>query len=203
MDAVPGEYAHVDAHLAANLRLWREARTLSQEELAGRMSERGFGFTQSTVWKIEQGRRPVKLAEAVALADALGLRRWNDLTAHPDHVRHEARVQSAHQRASQAYQALKDATAAYLWAQAEVAVAAHEAREAGEPVAELWTSWLREPAERAVLEARAEYDREDNIRMELADAVDAVMAALRERGIDPVIDLDRIVTEPPTNTAGV
>lgn len=112
-------------------------------------------------------------------------------------------AQQAICRPSLAYQAVKDATAAYLRAQAELAVAAHEAREAGEPVAELWTSWLREPAERAVLEARAEYDREDNIRMELADAVDAVMAALRERGIDPVIDPDRIVTEAPTHTARV
>jgi transcriptional regulator with XRE-family HTH domain len=64
---------HVDCTVAANVRHHRVARGLSQASVARAMAERGFGFSPATVWKIEAGQRPVKLAEVVALADALGL----------------------------------------------------------------------------------------------------------------------------------
>jgi hypothetical protein len=35
-------------------------------------TDRGFGFGQATIWKIESGQRPVKASELVALADCLG-----------------------------------------------------------------------------------------------------------------------------------
>jgi transcriptional regulator with XRE-family HTH domain len=197
VDVASRDYAEVDAAMGANLRAWREAKGISQEDLAAAMTTRGFGFSQSTIWKIEQGRRPLKVTEAVALSDALELRSWNDLTASPDTVRHEAQLQSAHQRAARSYQALKDATTAYLRAQLEVAVAVVEARDAGAPVAPLWTAWLSEPAERAAIEAHIEFQREDEVRMDLADATEAVMAALRERGIDPVINVDDVVRTGP------
>jgi hypothetical protein len=53
---------------------------VSQEELAQHMSERGFGFTQATTWKIERGQRPIKISEAVALGKVLGLISWTHLT---------------------------------------------------------------------------------------------------------------------------
>lgn len=195
MGAMTSEFSSVDQDVATNLRLWREAKKLSQDELAQRMTERGFGFSQATIWKIEQGKRPVKVSEAVALADALGLRSWNNLTADPDTVRHDAQVQTAHNRAGQAYQALKAAAAVYLDAQIAVAVTAYEAQQNGVNVAPLWTSWLPVLGEQAVIEARVEHARQDQIAMALSDATGHILQTLREHGFDPVIDIAAITSD--------
>lgn len=186
--------AEVEQNFATNVREHREQSGLSQEELAQRMVERGFGFTQATVWKIEQGKRAVRIAEAVALMDALGLPSWMNLTRSPYAFRRDAQLQAAHRRAGAAYAALKDAAAEFLRAQDEVAVAAHEAREADVAVNSLWTSWLGELAERAVIEARIAYDREDAIHQDLHDTVSTIMAAIRASGYEPVINLDEMKT---------
>ncbi|MBW0091808.1 helix-turn-helix transcriptional regulator [Pseudonocardia sp. KRD-184] len=178
--------AEVEQNFATNVREYREQLGLSQEDLAQRMVERGSGFTQATVWKIEQGKRAVRIAEAVALMDALGLPSWMNLTRSPHAFRRDAQLQAAHRYAGVAYAAIKDATAEFLRAQAEVAVAAHEAREAGVAVNSLWTSWLEEPAERAVIEARIAYDREDAIHQDLHGTVSTIMAAIRASGYEPV-----------------
>lgn len=184
----------VEQNFATNVREYREQLGLSQEELAQRMAERGFGFTQATVWKIEQGKRAVRIAEAVALMDALGLPSWMNLTRSPHAFRRDAQLQAAHRRAGAAFAAIKDAAADFLRAQDEVAVVAHEAREAGVAVNSLWTSWLGELAERAVIEARIAYDREDAIHQDLHDTVSTIMAAIRASGYEPVINLDEMKT---------
>jgi transcriptional regulator with XRE-family HTH domain len=186
--------AEVEQNFATNVREYREQLVLSQEELAQRMAERGFGFTQATVWKIEQGKRAVRIAEAVALMDALGLPSWMNLTRSPHAFRRDAQLQAAHRRAGAAFAAIKDAAADFLRAQDEVAVVAHEAREAGVAVNSLWTSWLGELAERAVIEARIAYDREDAIHQDLHDTVSTIMAAIRASGYEPVINLDEMKT---------
>lgn len=191
------DLVEVEENFATNVREYREQLGLSQEELAQRMVECGFGFTQATVWKIEQGRRAVRIAEAVALMDALGLPSWMNLTRSPHAFRRDAQLQAAHRRAGAAYAAIKEATTAYLRAQAEVAVAAHEAHEAGVAVNSLWTSWLEEPAERAVIEARIAYDREDTVLQDLHDTVSTIMAAIRASGYEPVINLDDMRTVGP------
>lgn len=192
----------VDRNFATNLREYREHLALSQDELAQRMTERGFGFTQATVWKIEQGKRAVRIGEAVALVDALGLPSWMNLTRTPHVFRHDAQLQAAHRRAGAAYAAVKAATAQFLWAQGEVAVAAHEAREAGVAVNQLWTSWLTEPAERAVIEARVEFEQEDTHREQLAKTVDTIMAALRANGYEPTLSVDDIHVVDPATAPG-
>ena len=189
--------AEVEQNFATNVREYREQMGLSQEELAQRMVERGFGFTQATVWKIEQGKRAVRIAEAVALMDALGLPSWMNLTRSPHAFRRDAQLQAAHRHAGATYAAIKDATTEFLRAQAEVAVAAHEAREADVAVNSLWTSWLGEPAERAVIEARIAYDREDAIHQDLHDTVSTIMAAIRSSGYEPVINLNEMKTVGP------
>jgi len=63
----------VDRCVASNVRYFREELGLSQKELAQRMSERGFGFTQATIWKIESCQREVRISEGVALCAALNL----------------------------------------------------------------------------------------------------------------------------------
>src|SRR5580700_10570206 len=95
-------YKGIDQNIAANVRAYREAGGLSQEELAQRMTDRGFGFSQATIWKIESGQRPVKLSEAAALANALGILSLSFLLDDPESSRHQARLQWQHRKAHDA-----------------------------------------------------------------------------------------------------
>ncbi|MFI6031614.1 helix-turn-helix domain-containing protein [Amycolatopsis magusensis] len=178
-------FPHIDQNVATNLRAFRERGGVSQEELAQRMSERGFGFSQATIWKIESGQRPVKISEAVALSDALDLPSWINLTAEPDVTRHHADLTAAHRGAAQTYAVLKDAAVLYLRAQVDLSFIVRQARDAGVPVSQLYTSWLDIPAEKAVLEARVESAHEDDVQMRQAEEVNAILAALREHGYVP------------------
>jgi transcriptional regulator with XRE-family HTH domain len=60
-----------ERQFAANLKAVREARGMSQTTLAERMSELGHRWYQSTVTKIEAGRRAVRIGEARDLATIL------------------------------------------------------------------------------------------------------------------------------------
>jgi transcriptional regulator with XRE-family HTH domain len=51
----------------------REERGWSQAELARRLSAIGFEMHQTTVAKLEAGKRPLRVAEAFALAQVFGL----------------------------------------------------------------------------------------------------------------------------------
>lgn len=192
MSASADRFAVIDENFAANLRERREAHGLSQDELAQRMTDRGFGFSQATIWKIEQGKRPVKLSEVVALADAIGMLGWTTLALQPHASRHHGQLQDSHRRAGDAYNAVKAAAHDYLRAQIEVAVSVHEARAAGISVRELWTAWLDMPAERAAIEARVEFEQEDVARDQLEAAVEQVLQALRAGGFEAIIDPDSI-----------
>lgn len=56
----------LDAQIGKNLSRLRG--DLSQADLAKEMKERGYKWSQATVWAVEKGERPVRLAEAVDLA---------------------------------------------------------------------------------------------------------------------------------------
>lgn len=58
--------------LGENVRAIREARGLSQDDLAREMTDRGWQYYQSTVYKIEHGERKVSFGEAADLAAILG-----------------------------------------------------------------------------------------------------------------------------------
>ena len=58
--------------LGANVKYLREHASIPQAELARRMSERGWPWHQSTVYRVESGRQAVRFDEAVDLADLLG-----------------------------------------------------------------------------------------------------------------------------------
>lgn len=60
-----------DAVFGLRLKPIREANKWTQEQLALEMQERGFEFTQVTIYKIETGKRKVSVAEALALAEIL------------------------------------------------------------------------------------------------------------------------------------
>lgn len=61
-----------DEAFASSLRARREAKGLTQEDLAKHMASRGFDFHQQTIYKIEKGARRVTVGEAVSLAEAVG-----------------------------------------------------------------------------------------------------------------------------------
>lgn len=49
----------------------RQSRNLTQQSIADLMRERGFRWSQATVWSVESGERPLRLHEAFALTDGL------------------------------------------------------------------------------------------------------------------------------------
>ena len=51
------------------VRQWRQERNWSQDDVALFLREQGFEMHQTTVAKIERGARPLRVAEAAALAD--------------------------------------------------------------------------------------------------------------------------------------
>ncbi|TXH18590.1 MAG: XRE family transcriptional regulator [Mycobacterium sp.] len=61
------------ALLARNVRALREQRGLSQTQLAQRMNEHGLRWLQNTIQRVEHQQRRVDIAEAHALARALGV----------------------------------------------------------------------------------------------------------------------------------
>jgi transcriptional regulator with XRE-family HTH domain len=185
MSAASTAFSEIDRHVAANLRYLREKAGLSQGELAQRMSDHGFGFTQATVWKIESGQRPVKLSEAVALSHALQLSPWINLVAEPEVTRHQADLTAASRRVSAAHDVLKEAAKAYLQEQINLSYSVRAAQDAGIAVNEVQTSWLDIPAERVVIEARVASDHEEEVLKQQDDTVNAIMEALREHGYEP------------------
>jgi transcriptional regulator with XRE-family HTH domain len=185
-------YAGIDQNIAANLRIYREKSNLSQEDVAAAMSDRGFAFSQTTVWKIESGQRPVKAIELVALADCLQLASPMSLTYEPAVSRHLAQMKQANQNAYDAYAMLKEAAVDYLHAQMDLLIVAYEAREDGMALAEWDTAWLGTLAEQAVVEARVELDRADGESIAITDAVGQVVAALRTGGFDPALRLEDV-----------
>jgi transcriptional regulator with XRE-family HTH domain len=194
-------YKDIDANIAANVRAYREAAGMSQEELAQRMADHGFPFTQATVWKIERGQRPVRAGELIALGDLFDRIRVTDLTDHPDATRHTIQLERTSGAASAAYGALKAAAAAYLDAQVQLVYAARLASDAGHGASELYTSWLTVPAEEAVLEARVEYETEDERNEHLNDEVGKILAALRANGYEPHRQIEDITFYPAQEPA--
>jgi transcriptional regulator with XRE-family HTH domain len=185
---VSESFAHIDRNVAANVRTYREAAAISQEELAQRVTDRGFGFSQATVWKIESGHRPIRISEAVAIADALGLFSPDKLTIAPAAAAHHARIRQANRAAHDACKRIKAAVTDYLEAQINLTVAAREAHDAGEAVTEVDTTWLSFPVERATIEARVEHHTADATTERLLEEVDQIVEALRARGYSPLLD---------------
>lgn len=72
------EYLEAERRVATNIRDQRVQSQMSQEHLAMQVSLRGFELHQSTVAKIESGKRPLRIAELFAFADALGVP-WTNL----------------------------------------------------------------------------------------------------------------------------
>jgi transcriptional regulator with XRE-family HTH domain len=65
-----GEAVDMDKQIGYNLQQFRG--DLTQQELADRMKDKGWKWSQSTVWAIEKGERPLRLAEALDLDEVFG-----------------------------------------------------------------------------------------------------------------------------------
>lgn len=68
-----------DKQIGQNLQQLRGAR--SQKDIAEAMTEHGWKWSQTTVWSIEQGKRPLRLAEAEDLVRVLDLQSIVSITA--------------------------------------------------------------------------------------------------------------------------
>lgn len=61
----------LDTEIGSNVQRERERLGVSQQALADVMRDRGWKWSQATVWSIEKGDRPLRLAEALDLAQVL------------------------------------------------------------------------------------------------------------------------------------
>lgn len=59
--------------IGRSVQFLRQSAGLTQTDLAAALSARGLAFRQQTVVKVESGQRPLRLQEAEAIADALGV----------------------------------------------------------------------------------------------------------------------------------
>jgi transcriptional regulator with XRE-family HTH domain len=66
-------YEEWERRFGDKVRQWRRARNWSQDDLVERLRDHGFEMHQTTVAKIERGTRPLRVAEAMALASILGV----------------------------------------------------------------------------------------------------------------------------------
>jgi transcriptional regulator with XRE-family HTH domain len=55
------------------VRGWRQDRNWSQEDVAEKLRHQGFEMHQTTIAKLERGTRPLRVAEATAIAKVLGM----------------------------------------------------------------------------------------------------------------------------------
>ena len=65
------ELEHIDQEFGPTVRLVRQERDMSQEELATAVAKLGYQLSQATIGKIERGDRKVTIGEAEAIARAL------------------------------------------------------------------------------------------------------------------------------------
>jgi len=140
-----------DQLIGGNIAVLRGERT--QKELAEAMRERGFKWSQSTVWSVESGERSLKFVEAVALAQIL-----------PTQMEYLAReqgfaiVQTWARQVGRDHAALISAVLAYNESMSNLAVAGDEALKSGELNGHLkmiLTSWIGRTALEVVRDAES------------------------------------------------
>lgn len=134
--------------------------TITQKDLAERMRERGWKWSQATVWAVEKGDRPLRLAEAEDLSDILGVPSWQALSG----TDVQSRFWSAFREVESLGRSLVVAIDLYLEAQSELAIVAHEARVDGIERAQV---------EQLLLLAPEELARQRRLHADLEEAVEA------------------------------
>lgn len=81
-----------DAEIGKNLTRFRAAAGLTQQRLGALMTQRGWKWSQTTVYNVEKGERPLRLREAEDVAHVVGVT-VNDLVRPAPAGIHLARIQ--------------------------------------------------------------------------------------------------------------
>lgn len=88
----------VEAAFAANLRVARDAKGVTQAALAEAMNQHGFKWYGPTVYKIETGERQVLLGEALALSRILDIGVGELATPESDGLKQRIAVEDTYRR---------------------------------------------------------------------------------------------------------
>lgn len=139
-----------ERQFSKNMQKMRERLGWSQTELARRMVEAGWSnYNQMTVSRTEKGERPIRLSEARALAQIFG-DRVEAMTDSDERFD----VGLALKETSAAYDALAEATKAFLMAQNLLAIRADSASVTGETVdTDAIEDWLQTSPESVISDA--------------------------------------------------
>ena len=70
--------------IGENMQRLRSALSMSQADLASRMKDAGFKWSQATVWSVEKGERPLRLSEAEELSALLRVRGLDEFLSEPE-----------------------------------------------------------------------------------------------------------------------
>jgi transcriptional regulator with XRE-family HTH domain len=96
---------------------------MSQSDLAKAMRDRGYKWSQATVWSVEKGERPLRLSEAETLTEVLGR---NTVTGAAEFLASTAEMQivASLERVALANKAFNEAMSAYFDALDDLATSA-------------------------------------------------------------------------------
>lgn len=112
----------VNEQIGANLTQYRGE--MSQVALAEKMTALGHSWAQATVWSIEKGKRPLKLNEAMDLANLLKIS-VIDLATSGESAKVVNFMRSDMQRLVSKWEAVRDAVAALIQARSTYGVPAY------------------------------------------------------------------------------
>lgn len=127
----------------------------SQQWVADEMRKRGWKWAQATVWNVERGERPLRLAEAQDLAGILGATVYGFMSSGP-----RAMLEARMKRMVDVRESLMAATRDYMAAQAELAGQADATELTDERLIEGVTDWIRSSPQSVVEEAEAAAEAE-------------------------------------------
>ena len=151
--------AEEDELIGRNVARYREPR--SQADVAKAMRDRGWKWAQNTVSAVEQGERPLRLAEAIDLANILEVRNATVFARESNLVSFDMNALAAQVAHATLMRALKT----YKRAQLNLAVSGDELISAGimptNEVVDAMESWLTMSAADSVLSADLYGDEQD------------------------------------------
>ncbi len=113
---------------------------MSQQAVAKAMRERGWKWSQATVWAVEKGERPLRLAESSDLVDILGARSF-DLLDSPSGTR----IRKAAHKVRESFKELAAAASTYREARSalfDVIMYELETKRNPDRAAEEYATWL-------------------------------------------------------------
>lgn len=144
---------------------------MTQQALADLMRERGFRWSQATVWSVEKGERPLRVSEGEALTDALDIGYFNLTGTDID-----TSLRLAMAAASEADREITRWTKAFIEAQISIEFVLQDAREKEAQVSEAYAGgggWLDMTPTEIAAKASEEYRDYELVRgSEDEDVVD-------------------------------